>query len=255
MLDRELVIGTRDGAFQKAPDVLDAVGMHPTLDQRTRQYPLFLGVVDCQMVGVMVSDPMIGHEIIGDNELRVRGRVFLDEPMERLAGGVADHLQPDLAPTLHNPDHDGFPVTRGEVTAWAYSAPLATDIGFINLDRPVELGSIMLSHGSTDAVVKIPCGLVGDAQDALHLVRGDTFLGFDGQIDRGEPLVQGQVGIVENGVRGHGELIAAGIAFQLVPLVDAGDGRALAVGASEALRPPQFLQERPAFVLAMEASH
>ena len=57
--------------------------------------------------------------------------------------------------------------------------------------------------------------LLADAEDALELVRADALLGLDHEVDRQEPLPEGQLGIMERVPDPDAELVAAAVAIEL----------------------------------------
>ena len=58
-------------------------------------------------------------------------------------------------------------------------AGLAADVGFVNLDDFIQAaersGILGRSHGLANAVHHEPCGFVSNPDDAVHLMRRDTF--------------------------------------------------------------------------------
>ena len=84
------------------------------------------------------------------------------------------------------------------------------------------------------------CGLVGDTDRPLDLVRADALLRLADQVDRYEPLPERKVRVVEDGARSDAEAVAAPVAVELVAGTDLGDGQVPATGAAHASGPAQL---------------
>ena len=64
-------------------------------------------------------------------------------------------------------------------------------------------------------MAEIPCGLVGlDSKRSLNLASGHALLGLTEQQGSEEPLIQGQVAVIENRSSGHGKLVVALLAVE-----------------------------------------
>jgi len=92
-------------------------------------------------------------------------------------------------------------------------AGLATDVGLVRLDNATtaaheRLGA-EIGHRHADTVGQEPSRLIGHSQHAVELVRGDALFGGAEQIGRRQPLGQRNLGSLEDGAHGHGELLAA----------------------------------------------
>lgn len=202
MLRTDLVIGPDHRPFEQAPDVLNPVRVDIATD------PFFLLVIDGLMPRILVGNPLIGRPFVRDNQFGVGRTMLFDELMERFAITRSDLLQPDLPATLGDADDQGF-VLHVVPRPASLAAQPAADKGFVNLDRAVELRRVVLGHGGANPVAEIPGRLVGDAEHALDLVGRHPFLGLHHEIDRYEPFLQWQMGIVEDRAGRDRELVAA----------------------------------------------
>ena len=126
MLDRQLVIGTRDRALQQAPDVFNAVGM----DVATNVF--FGAMVDDLMLRIMVPNAPVGLPIIGDDDFGIICRILLDEAMQRLPIRPVDDLQPDFTTSLNHADDYALILQIGPLTT-SSSFHFSSDESFINL--------------------------------------------------------------------------------------------------------------------------
>lgn len=199
MLHADLVIGTDDRPLEKAPHAFDGIGMHIPMN------PPALVVIDGLVVGVVVTDPSIGLPFIRVDGLGFRVRMLLDETVESLAIRPPDHLENDLPLALDGPDNERFVPLVGV----PLSAHLATNPGFIDFDDAPKGSRIGILHRGPDAVAEIPRGLVAHVNRSLDLVRGNALLGLDHEVGGQEPLGKRELGIVEDGSRGHGKLVIA----------------------------------------------
>jgi hypothetical protein len=105
-----------------------------------------------------------------------------------------------------------------------------------------------------------PCRLIGYAKLALDLVRADPLLRRAHQVDREQPVAEGDRRILENRPDANRELLAAMAALlQPVPnsaalILDAFENvdpiRRAAVGADRAIRPAQPLDQLASLTLA-----
>ena len=84
---------------------------------------------------------------------------------------------------------------------------------------------------------------------AGKLKAGDTLLGLGDQVDGLEPDDQFQLGGMEDGAGGQGNLMAAGAALVELALLDLAASPAAAARADETLRPTPGSQRRPALFL------
>ena len=196
MLHGEFVIGTRNRAFQEAPDILDAVRMDVPSDI------FFCVMVDNFMLRIVVPDPSVGSPIVGDDDLSIMGRVFLDECVQGLPIRSIDDLQSDFPASLNHANGHGFVLKVGP-TAFPVPFQFSSDKGFIHLNGPLQWRGVQFGHRCSDTMTEIPGGFIGHTDHSLHLVSRHAFLGFDGQVDGDEPLAERQVSIMPEIGRAH----------------------------------------------------
>ena len=196
MLDRQLVIGASNRAFQQAPDVLDPVRMHVATDV------LFGAMVHDFVLRVMVSNSSIGSPIVGNDDFCIWGCVVLNEIVEGLPIRAVDDLQSNFPASLNHTDHNCLVFKIGP-TSQAMPPEFSADKCFVTFHRAIQWRGVQFCHGCTDAMAEVPCGFVRHSEDTFHLIGRHAFLGFDGKIDGNEPLAERQVGIMPNGARCH----------------------------------------------------
>lgn len=193
-------------------------------------HPLFAGVIDGPVRGVFVFDTDIALELIGVNRISVRGVV--DELVESLARAVADDLKPDLSTALGSPGDDNF-LARMKPSALALGC---AEEGFVYFHDSTHQFGVLFFHRGANALCQVPSGFVGDAQHSLELIARDPFLALTDHVDGQKPLPERQLGIVEDRLDTHRELVATSVAIELAALFDATDFVGLAPGGNG--RPP-----------------
>lgn len=213
MLLAELVVGTDDRALEEAPDAFYGVGVNVSADP-------FLGtVVDRFMPRVLVRNALVGLPLIGVDRLSIISDVGLDKCVKRLAVVALLDLEADGATTLDRADDDCFVVSVSP----PLTPNLAAYVGLVNLYDTAEHPYAGIPHRSTDAVAEIPSRFVTNADHPFDLIGRDTLLRLTDN-ERGEkPCSQRQVRVMEDRASGYAELVMAGVAIKLRPILDWGD--------------------------------
>lgn len=129
------------------------------------------------------------------------------------------------------PDAAGGAFERLRVFAFREGGEEAVD-GFVEGqgmegDGP-EGGAAGPGEGVADAVEEFPGRFVGDGEAGLEVAGRGAGAGGDEEVDGLQPLMQGELGVLEDGADGDGELTEAGRAF---PQTGAGGGRLEAADA------------------------
>src|SRR5262249_38335335 len=89
---------------------------------------------------------------------------------------------------------------------------LATDVGLVRFDcsaTRTKQFCRLVGHRVTDTVRHEPRRLVSHTENAVDLVAADALLAGTDQVRLQPPLVQRDLGPLENGAHGHGELRTA----------------------------------------------
>ncbi len=201
MLVGDFVERTHDGPLQKAPDAFYAVGVYVSVD------PFPVAVSDRFVTCVGVSDTEVGPEFIGVDRFGFIADVPVDEAMNRLAGGVLDPGQADVASPLDGPRNENLVLD----VPGALALPLPAEPGLLHFDDPKKCGAFvrLIGHGLTDAVTEIPRRLVGHPEGAAQLIRRHTLLRFNHEVDGQEPLEEREMRSVHDGASRNRELVAA----------------------------------------------
>lgn len=213
-------------------------------------------VIDFAMY-VAVRQVVVIGSAVGREQTDLGRNGFAQEVPDGLAIGALDHAGDDVALALDGTDHDGFFVLR---IAALFEVPvlvLAADEGFVHLDDAHELTEFLLRQPGADTVAHVVRGLVGAETHNPHDLEGANAL-FAGEhhVDNPEPVLEGLVGVLEDGADQDGEPIALGSASLALPVL----GALQLVGASNAaaraidhVRPPMLGQVDPAGGLVRES--
>ncbi len=246
MLCADLVPASHDAALQKRERRFDSIGC----DAST---VLIAHVFPCQMIdGLVFGGPygvFVGGEAIGYKYLNIRANVFANIFCQRPALGVLGMEEPQIAITLSKANNDFF---VGESCTLTAATIFPAHVGFVHFDRPIEHGLIYFLHSCTNAVAEIPRRLVAHSQRALDLVCGHSLARLAKQQCSDKPLLQRQMGVVENCPGGHAELIVSVLAIE--QLLFGGKSRSghLAAWTFDSARPAQAHKNLTALFVSVE---
>ena len=135
---------------------------------------------------------------------------------------------------------------------------LGAQIGLVRLHHACQLGEVVPLSGLADAMAHEPRRLVRDIQHPVQLVSADALLGRAHEVDGRQPLMEGNLAVLEDRPDRGGELALAAAA--LVERPDRvlagglpGDGVGLGSAALGTLRPvgpAEALEERPGLLVS-----
>jgi len=214
-------------------------------------------ILPCQMVdGLVLYFPdrvFVGRKTVSNEYLDICAHVLSDVFRQRPALGIFGMEESQIAVALAEADDHFF---VGKSCTLTSTTIFPADIGFVHLNSTVKHGLVCFFHGRTDAMTEIPCRLVGTfvlAPDrALELVSTHAFLGFTKQQRREKPLLQWQMGIVEDRSSRDGELIVAILAVEELLRGLQFDDRHLAARALRAIWPAQPDKNLAAFFVSVK---
>jgi hypothetical protein len=195
-------IGAVDSALEQAPEVFESVCVNLPID-------VFDGVVN-NLMGELTLQTIIGQKGIGVE----RGpgfHVLLDLRLERVLPAIRNHDGTHLPATFED-THDGglvlaaCPGDPAEPLRDVHVPRLAADEGFVRFDVAGQFAGGRDGQGESNPVVHEPCGLLRHAEGAVDFVGTHAVLAVDDHPHRGEPLIQANRGILEDGPRLQGEL-------------------------------------------------
>ena len=214
MLCADLVPRSHDAALQERECGFDCVGCDARAVLIAHVFASYM--VDCFVLGFSDS-VLVGGEAVGNEHFNIGAHVLSNVFCQRAALGIFGMEETQITVPLAKADDYFFVGESGTLTA---PTIFPADIGFVHFDSTVKHGLICFFHGRTDAVTEVPCGFIGTfvlAPDrALKLAGTHAFLSFTEQQHSHKPKRQSQMGIVENRASGHGELVTAFAARELL---------------------------------------
>ena len=243
MLDRDSVVRADHGAFQEAPDALYGVGVN------VAAHPFVIAVLDRLVARIGVLNSLVSSCFICIDRFRFRVGRFVNEFVKPVSAWAFDNSQSNLAVALNRSDNDSLVALVSPISA----VKLSADISFINFNYPAQKIGTDFAHRGAYAVAEIPRGFVRDFDCPADLICGNSFFGFDHQIDGEKPFPDRQVRVVENRSAGDRKLIAALVAIVLVALRDCGNAFRFAARTLNAIRPFQFGKILSAFFASAES--
>lgn len=252
MLGADPMPRSDDAAFKQRECGFHCVGCH----HEALLVPdvLFGFVVDGLSLGslrygkaLVVKNGFIGHD-----NVHVFADVFLQNFADRLRVGISDVDKLQFAVALNDADYGFFVIP---IVADANTLAPTADVGFVNFDCAVE-HLLNFGHSETDSVAEIPCGLVGafvvSPERALHLQSAHALLRFAEQKCGEEPLLQGEMGIIEHGPGRNAELVIAAFAVEQLFRRREFDGWHLAPWALDAIGPAKTHKQFAALLIGVE---
>src|SRR3990167_8571315 len=224
-----VVIDAMQAALEDRPQAFDAVGVYVVPDVLAR------AVVDRGALEEQPAKALIGRAFVAVDRA-ARLNVLVDRPVQRGDIHVPD-MQGDGAPsTFTHPEDGGF--SHGtppalQALGLVLGSFLAADVRLVNLNdaaQHLQVRAARLAQPPEDE----PCGLLRDADFLAELERADALTRGDEQVHRVEPLVQGNMGPLEDGPGPDGEVLFAGVAAVEAAFAD---GDPVTLGADRADRP------------------
>jgi len=250
MLGADLVPRSNDSALQQRERGFDGVGMNVAVNIMTA------AVIDSFVA--LASDAgflhrkRVGAVIVRDHDLYISAHVLADVLRQRARLGIFGVKESQITVSLSKADHDLFVPSPSAPN----TALLAADIGFVHFDSTVKHGLFYFLHRSTDAMTEIPRRLVGAfvlAPDcAFELMGTHAFLCFAKQQHSEKPLLQWQMGIVEDRASHDGELVVTTFAVEQLLFGFQFHGRHLAARAFNSTGPAQPDEQLAAFFVSVE---
>ena len=180
--------------------------------------------------------------------------MFLDVLRQRSGLRVLSMKETKVTAALPNTNYDLF-VIFGSVPT-STSVLFSSDIGLVHFDSTVQHRAIYFFHGSANAMAEIPCRLVGTLvlapYRALELHRAHSLLGFAKQKSCEEPLLERQVGVIEDRASSNCELIITILTVKELLFCFQFYDRHLAAQALDTAGPTETDKEFAAFFISIE---
>jgi|ERR1700721_505255 len=250
MFRADLVPRSDDAALQERERRFNGVSVNVAINVMTSA--VIDGLMALTSEASFVHRKRICGEVVGDNHFYFGTDVVFDVLRESSRLRIVRVEESQFAVTLTKADHDFF-VSPPSAT---FTVSLSADIGFVHLNSTVQHWAVNFFHGCSDAMAEIPCGLVGAfvlAPDCpLELVGAHAFLRFAEQESCEKPLLQRQMGVVEDRASRDGELIVAVLAVEELFFRRKLDHWPLAADAFRAIRPTQTHKQFAASFVGVE---
>jgi len=251
MFRADVMPSSHYSALEERKGVLDGIGVDvpDNIDLCAVIYRLVLVLVDSG------SNHCFGiaSPIVSDNPTHVHTDSVLDVLRQGFGFGILYVVEAKITTTLPDADNNFFCRESGFLPPSLFAT---ANVCFIHFDSTIKHGLIDLFHGCTDAVTEIPRRFVGTFMQtpdrALELVSTHAFLGFTKQQRREKPLLQWQMGIVEDRSSRDGELIVAILAVEELLRGLQFDDRHLAARALRAIWPAQPDKNLAAFFVSVK---
>lgn len=238
-----MMIDPMNPALQDRPDALNRIGGH-------RSTGVFSGaVVDRLMLVEQAVQIVEDHVVIGV-ELRADFDIGMDFAVDLVQRTDRRDLRPRPSAALPHAKHGHFAdraASSMEFLMLVFVGLFAAEERFVYLDYPFELvDGIGSAARLAEPSQNEPCGLLGHAYLFRQLHRADALAGRDQQVHGVNPLVERDLGALENGSRADREIeVPTGVAAVEPSLAD-GDTRFLpAVGTNRTVRPEPTFEIQP----------
>ena len=238
-------------SLQERERVLNGIGMNIAIN-------IDLGLMLDGLVFVGQGQSLhcgrVGCEFIGHDYVNIRANIVADELRQSSALGILGMEETEFSAALPNADDyllGGFAESRFVLVTTLNAA----NIGFVNFDSTIQHRAIYFLHGRTDAMAEVPSGFVAHAKSTFDLVCAHALACFTEQQCGKKPLLEGQVGVIEDRAGCNAKLIVAIIAVKELLLGGEFDGRLLATWALNPIGPAQAHEQFAAFVVGVEKVH
>src|SRR5579872_28593 len=210
-----VMVDAMQPAFQDGPDTLDGVSGDRTTGKLSGAVVDPLVTIE-QAVQVVVRAVLIGVD------RRANFHRAVDLVLDSVDAGRVNHHGDGTASAFPHSQHGGFadrPTARVQLFAGVLVAFFSADESLVNLDNPAKRFQLT-SASFAETAQNEPRGLLRDADLFSELHRGNPLPRRHEQVHRVQPLVQRNVGSLEDGVRADGEYFVARVA----PVVASGAG-------------------------------
>ena len=246
VLRADLVPASHDATFQERKRRFDSIS-------RDASAVLVSDVFSDMMINDLVfgiaNSVLVSRETVGNEHFNVSADVFADVLCQRPALGIFGMEESQITVALSKSD-DYFFV--GESCTLTAATIFPANVGFVYFDSAIEHGLICFFHGSTDAMTEVPCRFVAHSQGALDLIRRHSLARFAQKQSSEKPLLQREMGVIENSAGGHGELIIAVLAIEQLLCRRQLHGGHLTARAFDASGPPKPDKQLAAFFVSVK---
>jgi hypothetical protein len=207
-------IGAFQPTLQKRPEFLIYVRMDIAVD-------VAFGVVD-HLMHVISGQPIVRTPSVAEN-VGAAINVFANESLKRRGAGIGDVAQANLLGVAIQQTHqDCFtgPARRRDFASFVlvHEAGETADKRPVNLKLSTTQLIIFIMHRKPDAMKHEPRGFLSNANGAVNLPRANPILAIRDKPHSGEPLIQSERRILEDG-SGFNRELAPVVALVALPTV------------------------------------
>lgn len=246
MFGADLVPASNDAALQQREGGLNCVCRN-TLSVLISD--IFSGIMIDNLVFLIPDGILVGGEAIRNKHVNIGRNILSDVLSQGSTLCILGVEKSQIAIALPNAN-DYFFVVHSATAPLA--AILSANIGFVHFDGTVQHWPLSFFHSRTDAMAEVPRGLIAHAQSPLDLISGHSFLRLTEQQHSEKPLLQRQVGVVEDRAGSHRELIVTLLAIEKLFRGREFNDWHLAAQAFNASRPPKAHKKLSAFFVGVE---
>jgi hypothetical protein len=248
MLGRDAMPRSQDAALQQGERRFDGVGMDVSVYVNLS---LVLNRLMLWSKGRTFESSGVGIQFICHYDFNIFAHIVSDVLRQCSCFDVLRVEESEFATALPNANHD---LLIGiAISCFTVGVLLPAKVGFVYLDSTVHHGTFCFFHSSTYAMAEIPCSFVAHPDSALDLIRRDSLPRFaEKQCDH-KPLLQREMGVVEDRSSSHRELILTLSAPKQFDVSREADNvLSFAAWTLRAIGPAQTFQQFAAFVVGWE---
>ena len=195
-------VGSMQAAFQQAPEIVHAVGVHIAVH-------VFDRMVDNGVL-IVCTQTFIRLQFIGENR-SARFDMLADLLLKFALAAIVYNEGPHVAAALYHAHDYGlvFAASASDdalTLRLVHVARFAADEGFVNLDFTCELAAVLPLLSKANPVKHEPRGLLGHSKRFRNFATADAILAVEYQPHCREPLVQTERRVLEDSSNLHREL-------------------------------------------------
>lgn len=247
MLCADLVPCSHDAALQEREGRFDCVGMNVALNIDAVLVPD--GLVFFGGDSGFGHGERIGSEFIRNDHINILAHVLTDVLCHGARLRIPSMEETQIAIALADSNNHFL---RFLSSVDALSDLLPANVGFVHFDSAIKHRLLGFVHGSADAMAEVPRRLVADSKSPLDLIRGHSLACFTEKQGGEKPLLQREMGVIEDRASGHSELVIAVLAVEELLRRFQFDGWHLTARALNAAGPAQPDKQLAAFFIGIE---
>lgn len=243
----DVLIRAHDGALQERPERFDVLSVN------LAAHVFALTVAH----DFMLRNEAIPRVFVGCDKAYIICHYFSHEATKRRSISILDDLASYVAfaaDRTNDRSLAGRTACHRNLLVPMAVVVLATNVGFVYLDRAHKFREVFILHCGTDALKYVPSRLIRARTDhSMNLKGRDALFALAHQIDNFKPRPQWIVGVLENRLDNNGESIAVLLAITALPVESLFERVDLIVATSRAfnhaIRPPHVAKQSRARII------